>query len=271
MMIAIALGHGLITVTVALVIGELAGLLTVVALTRRIVLPVPAFDTRIWKEVLRLSLPLGAAGLLVSLVNRFDSILLQLLLGKNGMQAVGYYGAAYQITGLFEKLPLFAMATLYPTMARLAEEDPRRLRTLYWRVSKTLALIAVPVVVVVTIAAPRLIGILNGPRFGPSVWPLRILVWATGFLYPAMAAGNLLVAVGATRKNFAAWAIAAPVNIGLDLVLIPRFGVPGAAFATAMSLLIVLVAAATMAKGELRRLVRERDAVLAAPLAGGAA
>jgi O-antigen/teichoic acid export membrane protein len=247
MMIAVALGYGLLGVTAALVIGEVAGLATVIAITRRFVLPWPVFDARSWGVVLRASLPLGTTGLLVSLVNRVDFLLLQLMLGEDGLTAVGYYGTAYQVTGVLERAPLFIMATLYPVMSRLAADDPAALASLYRDSVRKLAVIAVPMVAVVTLLAPELVAILGGADFAPAVTPLRVLVWSTAALYPAIVAGNVLIALGQTGKNLRAWAVAAPVNIVLNLALIPLYGASGAALATVISFVVVLVASLAMA------------------------
>ena len=253
MMIAVLLGRGLIAVTGALVLGEIAGLLTVLALTRPFVTPRPAFGRALWMDVLRASIPLGMTGLLVSLVNRLDFLMLQLLGGDRGLEAVGYYGTAYQVTGVLERLPLFVMTTLYPVMSRLAASDPAGLAALYRRSLRNFSLIAVPMVAGVMLCAPLAVRVLGGERFAPAIAPLRILIWSTGCLYPAIVAGNLLIAMGRPQLNLRVWLVATPVNIALNLVLIPRFGASGAALSTVASFLIVLVASLVMASRALRQ------------------
>lgn len=255
MMLAVVLGYRLLAVTGALVAGELAGLAAVLVLTRRFVVPAPGFGVTTWKEVVRASLPLGMTGLLVSLVNRVDFLLLQLLLGARGLEAVGYYGTAYQVTGVLERLPLFVMATLYPVMSRLSVEDPVALSALYRRSLRNFALLAVPMVAGVMWLAPLAVNLLGGASYAPAVQPLRILVWSTGFLYPAIVAGNLLIALGRTTQSLRAWIIATPSNLVLNILLIPRYGVAGAALATAVSFLIVLIASVIMADRALREAV----------------
>lgn len=256
MMLAVGLGSGLVGVSWGLVVGELAGLAAVLVATRTFVAPAPAFGPAVWKEVLRASVPLGLAGLLVSLVNRVDFLLLQLMLGDKGLEAVGYYGTAYQVTSVLERLPLFVMATLYPVMSRLVVEDPAGLVRLYRRTFRNFSLLAAPMVVGVMLVAPLAVELLGGSRFTPAVAPLRILIWSTGILYPAIVAGNLLIALGLSHKSLRAWAIATPVNIGLNLLLIPRYGASGASLATVASFLIVFVMSVAMAERGLRDLAR---------------
>jgi O-antigen/teichoic acid export membrane protein len=238
MMTAVWLGYGLLGVTAALVGGEIAGLAVVILLTRRVVLPVPHFNVAVWREVLALSLPLGAAGLLVALVNRVDFMMLEAM---GGLKPLGYYGAAYGVTGLFERVPLLIMATLYPLLSRLAAGDPEPLGRLYHRSLRNFSLGAVPVVGLVTWFAPVIVRLQFGPAYGPAVGLLRILIWATGCLYVAIVGGNLLIALGQQRVTLRAWLLAAAVNIGLNVIWIPRYGATGAAYATTISFGIVLV------------------------------
>ena len=258
LMIAVTLGYGLLAVTGALIIGEIAGLAAVLVITRRFVVPVPAFDVATWKEVLRSSIPLGMSGLLASLVIRADFILLQVLLGPIGLTVVGYYATAYQVTSLFEKVPQFVMATLYPVMSRLAGADPVALVAVYWRAVRHLTLIGVVVAALVIWLAPLAVWVLAGDGYEAAVLPLRILVLATACLYPAIVAGNLLIALGKAGRSLRLWAVAAPVNILLNLVLIPRYGAAGAATATFISFFIVFVGAFLMARQELHAVVTAR-------------
>lgn len=254
LMAAVALDYGLFGVTAALVVGEIAGLAVVLVITRRFVTPVPAFDLATWKDMLKSSLPLGTTLLLVSIVNRADFVLLQVLLGPAGLAAVGFYGTAYQVTSLAEKLPQFVMATLYPVMSRLVREDRSALTRLYRRAVRNMTLAAILVAGGVIWLAPIAVWILGGEGFEPAVRPLRILVLSTACLYPAIVAGDLLIAAGKPALNLRLWAVAAPVNILLNLVLIPRYGPSGAAAATVASFFIVLTGGLAMARRELRRL-----------------
>ncbi len=180
MMTAVHFHAGLIGVTAGLVAGEMAGLIAVVALTHRFALPIPTFDSAVWRRVLTASLPLGAVGLLVALVNRVDFIMLKWMLPPDIVDAqIGFYGAAYKVTGLLERVPLLIMTTLFPIMAQLATSDPERLRRLYSRSLLHFAAIAVPMVIVVTAFAPLIVRILCGVNFGPTVPMLRALIWST--------------------------------------------------------------------------------------------
>jgi O-antigen/teichoic acid export membrane protein len=239
MMLAVFLGRGLMGITIALIGGELAGLAGILIATRRFTLPSPIFDPRVWRDVLRASVPLAAAGALVSIVNRLDAMMLQAMV-KDPSQVTFYLGA-YRITGMIERLPQLAMATIYPAMAHLSSTDPLELRQLYRRTQRTFLLMGLPIVVAVTWLAPLIVRVQFTPAMAPTAGLLRVIIWATGFLYVAITGGTLLVATGHQRANLHVWLVAAPVNLALNLILIPRYGAFGAAWATVVAFFIVMV------------------------------
>jgi O-antigen/teichoic acid export membrane protein len=240
-------------VTLALVGGELVGLAAVLFATRGLASAVPTFDSPRWRMLLAASLPLGAAAILVAIVNRFDFQMLQWMLPASIRDVeIGYYGAAYRVPQLVERLPLLVMATIFPIMSQLSVASPIRLQQLYHQTLRNFALIAAPMVAIVTWQAPMMLRLLCGPGYEPAVPMLRLLVWSSAFVYVAVVAGNLLIAIGHQGASLRAWVIAAPINIGLNLMLIPRYGARGAAASTSVSFLIVLLIVLVLAERRLK-------------------
>lgn len=250
MMTAVAAGWGLSGVVGGLVIGEMAGVAAMWAMTRAVVSPRPRIDVAVWRQLLRASLTVGGAGLLSALVNRLDFVMLEAM---SDLSAVGYYGAAYRLPMLLERLPLLALATVFPLMARLAAEDRSGLKPVYrWALARA-AVVAAPVVLVVLLGAPWILEWWTGPEFLPAVPALRWLILSTGCMYLAVVAGNLLIAMRRARISLAIWAIAAPLNVALNWWWIPVYGPTGAAAATFVTFLLVLAASLAAAERELAR------------------
>jgi O-antigen/teichoic acid export membrane protein len=61
---------------------------------------------------------------------------------------------------------------------------------------------------------------------------MRALIWASALLYVTLPAANLLIAMRFQQINFWMMIPATLLNVGLNLVLIPRYGAIGAAWAT---------------------------------------
>lgn len=267
MMLAVWAGHGLLFVTLSLVCGEIVGALAIIGLTFRAAKPWPRCDLPVWTRMIRLSLPLSGTSLLVAMLNRFDSLMLQAL---GDLTQVGYYGAAYRLPNLFERVPQLAMTTLFPVMSRLAVSDPRALRRVYRRMQRLMALLVVPMVISVMWLAPFIVRVWLGPKFAPVAPLMRVVILASALVYVGISAGNLLIALSRPKANLYAMAAAAAVNLTLNFLWIPRYRAMGAAWATVIAFGVLSGAGIVMAELALRRAI-QRHEHLSAPVAPAAA
>jgi O-antigen/teichoic acid export membrane protein len=110
-----------------------------------------------------------------------------------------------------------------------AENDRPRFAELVFRAEKLVALVVLPVAAALIVFAEPILSLWLGPEFAErSAWPLRLLV--AGY---ALSALGTVPAVGCDavgRPGVAtAFSVAGAVfNVGLCLVLIPRYGITGA-------------------------------------------
>jgi O-antigen/teichoic acid export membrane protein len=238
MLAALWMGWGLPGVIASLVVGEVAGFLAITAMTRTVVWPRPRIDVAVWRTMARASLSIGGVGILSVVVNRIDFVMLGQLAT---IEDVGYYGAAYRLPQLLERLPMLAMVTLFPLMARLAKDDRRGLRAVYrWSVTRAAA-VAAPAVLAVVAAAPWILTWWQGTDFLPAVSALRWLLVATLFTCLAVVVGNVLIVTGQARSLLGIWMAAAPVNILLNWFWIAGYDATGAAAATCVTGAVVLI------------------------------
>jgi O-antigen/teichoic acid export membrane protein len=231
-------GGSLLAVIAALVLSECVSLGLLCYFTKDLVQPAWQLAPSVWGEVLRSSIPLGLAGLCTALINRADFIMLERM---TDLRQLGLYSAAYKVTSLLETFPLIFMGTIYPLMSRWATEDPGRMKRLYWQSMLFLGLVAVPIGAIVTIAAPWIVQLLFGSTYSETVPALRVLVWASVALYMAITSGNLLISMGRERINLMLNVCGAALNILLNFWFIPQWGFVGAAWATTITFVFVLV------------------------------
>lgn len=237
MALLVLLDRGVTAMLAGLLAAEVCGLIVTWTLARRLVRIPLRLDLPSWRPMLRAAMPLALGLLLAAVLNRVDFIMLERMAP---IEDVGLYGAAYRVTSMLEKFPLFVMATMFPIMSRLAATDTTRLREVYRRALWRLAAIGILAGAACAIAAPWLLAAVFGEPFRAAAGALRWLVVSTGCLYLAMAGGNLLIASGRPLDNAVALAAGAAVNVGLNLWLIPAYGIRGAAMATAASFAVVL-------------------------------
>jgi O-antigen/teichoic acid export membrane protein len=175
----------------------------------------------------------------IPLVNALYSRLDVFMLGWLGsLEAVGLYGAALRLTDVARTFPSAFGRALYPRLARLAVGPTAGLMAAT-RAAARQVLVATGAVALVLVGLGRVaVPLLLGAQFTPAVGVLGIIAWA---IVPYALSCVLSTALFATnhqaadmRVNLVCLAIA-PV---LHYVLIPRFGVAGAAYAMCASALL---------------------------------
>jgi O-antigen/teichoic acid export membrane protein len=94
---------------------------------------------------------------------------------------------------------------------------------------------------VVYFLSPWIIRVLSGNDFGASVMVLRILLIAMVFAYLGHLVGFTLIALGKQKQVLVVGLVSLIVNIGGNLLLIPSFGINGAAWVTVLTEMVAAV------------------------------
>jgi O-antigen/teichoic acid export membrane protein len=182
------------------------------------------------RSLLKESHWLNAGTFVASAYNRVDVLLLRRLLTA---EAVAVYGAPYRILDLTQIVPSSLMATLLPRLCRNGETNSgmSRPRT----AMRILLVIAFCLVVMVTMVAPWITYLLFGPKYQGSIPVLQILIWATVPMFWNFVLTAQLIANSFDRAILYAAGFALAVNVGLNLLLIPKFGYMACAAVTVIT------------------------------------
>lgn len=153
----------------------------------------------------------------------------------------GVYRVAAQLAAL-ATLPLGAMnLVLAPRISRaFAAGRTSALQTEVTRASRYVLVLTLPIVAVIVLGGSLLLGMF-GAEFVSATLPLTILVVPQLLNAASGTAGYLLVMTHYERQAAAVFGGAAVLNFALNLLLIPRFGMTGAAVASALALLALNV------------------------------
>jgi len=188
----------------------------------------PALDAGLVVPVARRAASIVALSLLGLVI--YNSGLL-FLRGLRDAESAGQYAAAFTLIGFLANLGLAYAMTLIPGLARL-RQAPADARALYGRSLALVHAAAVPLAVGGWMLAGRIIDLGFGPGYQAAGSALAILAWAI----PLMSLRNVPLAalVAGDRQHLLlrASAIAVGASVVLNLALIPRFGIPGAAIAS---------------------------------------
>ena len=163
---------------------------------------------------------------------RLDMFLVALFLTPT---AVGYYSIAVGIAEKLWMLPGAIATVLFPRISSLQDKDANNLTP---RVARHTFFIVLIISLILAVLAKPLVEILFGDAFLPSVIPLLILL--PGII--ALGGAKTLTAdlAGRGKPQFGAYAafVSLAVNIPLNLWLIPKWGISGAAFASTIAYII---------------------------------
>lgn len=184
------------------------------------------------RQTMRDAVPYALSLFCYQLYSRTDVVLLGFLLGA---AAAGVYNVAYRVIFLLLFIPHFASVSLLPLASRLYTSSGKELEVLYHRSLRLIILIGLPIASGVWLIAPDLIVLIFGEAFAESASVLRILA---GMLFLSFINRTLSVFLMACDRQLestkshwtAAWA-----NVVGNLLLIPAFGIKGAAVATLIS------------------------------------
>jgi O-antigen/teichoic acid export membrane protein len=190
-----------------------------------------------------------------------------------GAPAAGVYRAALRLYELVALVPTSLAAVLVPTFARLQLVTMRsELSRLFQRSTVALTIAAVPLGLAMAAYAGPVLSLLFGDEF--AVGDEVLAIFALAVILVAVRGPASELAYAGPRQRLATLVAAATVtaNLILNLALVPRLGLSGAAWATVLAELMALGLFGIMAKPHLSRsgLVRDLAVVgLAGALAGG--
>jgi len=186
-------------------------------------------DWSFWKRTIKEALPFGLALAFVTTFYWISSVMLSLMKGD---VVVGWYNAAYRIVLFLLFIPNTFIASLYPVMSRFYIKSEDILRYSFERSFKYLTLLAFPLGVGTTLLAPRLILRIFGSEYTNSIGALQILIWSTVFIFMSQPFANFFNCLNKQSIVTKITAICLGVNVVINLMLIPRYGLIGASIAT---------------------------------------
>jgi O-antigen/teichoic acid export membrane protein len=176
-------------------------------------------------------------GIIIFVHYRIDSVLINYFINP---LAVGFYFAATRIAEGVWLVSQSASTVLFPKIA--AELNEARLKQLTPLVCRNVLLITGLASAVLFILARPIIDILYSREFLPAARPFQILLIGAFFVAGWKVMANDLAARGKPMVNTWIVAAATAVNILLNVIMIPRFGIAGAAWASAISYFMMFFA-----------------------------
>jgi O-antigen/teichoic acid export membrane protein len=173
---------------------------------------------------------------------------------------VGIYRIAYQMTGAALFIATALNTTLFPRMSRWnTDGDLLSISSSLTRALSFSLFLAVPVVTGGILIGDKLLYYLYGADFvtgTPALVVLLIMQISTVFVTLQITCLN---AMDHPKNSFVTTSIAAAINIGLNIALIPVLGILGAAIATLISVTLNAILSYTYLSRHLKILLERRS------------
>jgi O-antigen/teichoic acid export membrane protein len=195
------------------------------------------FSRPLLREMNRFGIPLVPAALALIAVNFSDRFFLVHLAD---LDEVGLYEIGVRVASAMVLL-LTAFRTAWPAFAYSIEDDEEAKRT-YAFVLTYLVAIASWLALALGLLAPWLVELLTTPQYQEGERVVAPLAFG-GMAYAAYIV--MAIGVGRAKRTQFNWAItglAAAVNVALNLILIPPYGMMGAAAATVAAYAVMFAA-----------------------------
>lgn len=223
---------GLFWFVIITIVSEFPGLLAIIMLSRRFVRPLLRIDPLIIKNMVRESWPIAVTAGFIMIFTRIDQVMLFQMLGK---EATGNYAAIVKLAEAFNLIPSAFIAPVFILMSKYFIESKTDFKRVYEYSFKYMAIFIAPVIVLITIFASDIIGLFYGRQYIQATGALQVLIWSEIFVFLGVVHLNALIAAGLQKFDIIFTVVSAFFNIGLNLLLIPAYGIAGASIATVIS------------------------------------
>lgn len=180
-------------------------------------------------SLLKDSWPLILSGMVVSIYMKIDQIMIKEMIDTN---AVGQYAAAVRLSEAWYFIPVVISSSLFPAIinAKKVSEELyyARLQKLY----DLMVWMAIAIAIPMTFMSNWIVELLYGGQYNEAGSVLMIHIWAGVFVFLGVAFGKYLAAENLTKKSLYKSLVGVVFNLFFNYLLIPIYGINGAAVAT---------------------------------------
>jgi O-antigen/teichoic acid export membrane protein len=187
-----------------------------------------SYERMLAQKLLTYSWPLIISGIMVALYTRIDVIMLQNI---SGIKEAGAYATVATLSEAWNFVPVVIVTSLFPAILNARRDEPERYNKRIQHMYDLMVYLSVPVAAVITFASP-LIYRLYTPEYAYAAPVLSVHIWSGVFVFLGAASGQYLIAENFNKLTFVRTGFGAIINIVLNLILIPKIGMMGAAIAT---------------------------------------
>ena len=188
-------------------------------------------------QLLKDAWPLILSGVVIAVYMRIDQVMIKKMLSD---LEVGYYAAAVRISEAWYFIPMAITTSLFPAIVNAKKISEtlylNRLQKLY----DLLAWMSIGIAIPVTIFSEEIVKIVLGTEYILAADVLTVHIWAGIAVFLGVGSSQYLITENLTKLSFYRTFIGMILNIVLNFILIPSYGIIGSAVATLISFAVAV-------------------------------
>ncbi len=191
-----------------------------------------SFKADVAFSLLKDSWPLILSSMAIMVYMKTDQVMIKEMLGT---RELGYYSIVVKLTEIWYFIPIIISSSLFPSIINAKKINKRlyyiRLQKLY----TFLFWLALSIALFLTLFGDWLISYIYGCAYTKASPVLKIYAWVLIFVFFGVASSKWLLNENLQKFSFLRTLYGACINIFLNLILINKYGIVGAAIATFIS------------------------------------
>lgn len=193
------------------------------------------YDKGIALKLLKALLPVILSGFFIALYMRIDQLMIY---EKLGSDSLGIYSAAVKLCEPFYIVSSIVVSSLFPAIINGLNIGRAEYEVRTQKLFNLLTALPIIVSIVIGFFANPIVHIVYGPGFEGAGKVVQIYFWASLFVFQGVVANQCFIAENIQKYSTIYTLIGALVNIVLNAIFLPYYGVIGAAYATLISYML---------------------------------
>ncbi|MCL6266236.1 flippase [Flagellimonas sp. 2012CJ39-3] len=198
------------------------------------------FSRKVAISLLKDAWPLVLSGIIISIYMKIDQVMIKEFLASSD---VGQYAAAVRLSEAWYFIPTIICSSLFPAIINAKLRDGKLYMDRLQRLYNLMVVLGVSIVLPVLLFSDWMINVLYGSAFDQSAAVLNIHILGSVFVFLGVANQKWFISENFQKYNILCLGFGMLANVLLNLFLIPKYGIIGAAYATFISQFIASVLA----------------------------
>jgi len=187
------------------------------------------FSKRIAINLMKFAWPLALSMFLISIHTKIDQVMIGNMLD---IEQVGIYSVAIKLSEAWLFFPLILVSTFMPYFVGLRETNKKLYQFQLIQLYSLMFWIGVIVSLVIILFGESIISLLFGQAYTKAYMALVFNIWNGIFISQAVARNIWIISENHQIYRLYSNIIVAALNVGLNILLIPLYGIVGASIAT---------------------------------------